>query len=645
MTRQRSELISGTLFILGLLLAYLIYSPGLAGPFLFDDYSNLRLLGAFGAVDNWDSFTHYLSSGFAGPTGRPVALISFLLNANDWPAAAEPFKYTNILIHLLNGVLVFWVTLEVLRHCVKVSSAKPYIPLVALVSALAWLFHPYFISTNLYVVQRMAQLPLLFILVAIIFYTKLRCLVGGERSRTAYISLSVSLPLLGVLAACSKENGVLLPVLILAIEFTVFSDDSFSKLNRYWKCVFLQLPLFLILSYLLYSATKNGWTQLFHSRDFSPAERLLTEFRVVWNYLYHLFIPHLFTTGVFHDTVVVSKGLLSPITTTLSILATIGSLVVAIVLRQKAPLVALAIIFFFASQLVESTTVSLELMFEHRAYLGSIFLFLPVVYYGFRLMGLLSACLLSSLLLAVLGGFCWYGATLWSSYPSLTMVWATKLPNSPRAQVEAAKMLFDAGQNRASLQLLSDAVTRMDHNLFLNTTYLLVKCRTDGVSKEERDRVLALAGSELYRRTNFNLLQNVESWSSGTDCRGLDSRFVVDYVNGLLSQPRHIRTDSQAYAQIEYIKGVSLLKLSRVDDAMRSFQLSIQSRSEPQKLMNIAAYLAGHGVFDKALEYSEQARSQVASGNLSGRALAEAPKLSDINIFIATVKREMSTDE
>jgi hypothetical protein len=40
--------------------------------------------------------------------GRPIALASFVPQAYAWPDAPDVFLRTNILIHLLNGILVTW---------------------------------------------------------------------------------------------------------------------------------------------------------------------------------------------------------------------------------------------------------------------------------------------------------------------------------------------------------------------------------------------------------------------------------------------------------------------------------------------------------------------------------------------------------
>ena len=52
------------------------------------------------------AFWRYITSGTADPTGRPVALLSFLLDAHDWPADPAPFLRTNLL-HLVNATLLF----------------------------------------------------------------------------------------------------------------------------------------------------------------------------------------------------------------------------------------------------------------------------------------------------------------------------------------------------------------------------------------------------------------------------------------------------------------------------------------------------------------------------------------------------------
>ena len=73
-----------------LTLAWLIYYPGLDGSFLFDDFPNLKALGIMGPIHDWPSFARYVvSGGTTEPLGRPLSMLSFLIDAQNWPAVWE----------------------------------------------------------------------------------------------------------------------------------------------------------------------------------------------------------------------------------------------------------------------------------------------------------------------------------------------------------------------------------------------------------------------------------------------------------------------------------------------------------------------------------------------------------------------------
>jgi hypothetical protein len=112
-SRQPSRLVGPLIFALVLIapiaVAWAAYHPGLSGDFLFDDFANLPSIGATGPVDNWATFWRYITSGDADPTGRPLTLLTFLIDARNWPANPYPFKFTNVVLHLINGALLAWV--------------------------------------------------------------------------------------------------------------------------------------------------------------------------------------------------------------------------------------------------------------------------------------------------------------------------------------------------------------------------------------------------------------------------------------------------------------------------------------------------------------------------------------------------------
>ena len=156
--RIKSRLLGGGWLVLFLIVAF-AYWPGLKGPFVLDDFSTIIDLGRYGGVTDWDSFKAFVFGGHSGPTGRPLAMLSFLIDANNWPTDPWAFKRTNLIIHLFNGALLGVLITRILNVLdVDRTDAR----WIALISAACWLLHPFLVSTTLYAVQRMAQLSTIF---------------------------------------------------------------------------------------------------------------------------------------------------------------------------------------------------------------------------------------------------------------------------------------------------------------------------------------------------------------------------------------------------------------------------------------------------------------------------------------------------
>ena len=101
--------------LLLVVMAWLSYQPGLTGGFMLDDENNLKDLAI---IDNELSLEHlrvYFGESTSGPLKRPISVFSFLLDAQDWPADAYSFKRTNIIIHIINGALLFFLLSFIFR--------------------------------------------------------------------------------------------------------------------------------------------------------------------------------------------------------------------------------------------------------------------------------------------------------------------------------------------------------------------------------------------------------------------------------------------------------------------------------------------------------------------------------------------------
>jgi hypothetical protein len=101
------------------------------------------------------------------------------------------------------------------------------------------------------------------------------------------------------------------------------------------------------------------------------AERLLTQSRIVLYYLSLLIYPHPSRLNLDYD-FPLSKTLLDPPTTLISILLIVGLIGFSIWTAKKRPVLSFCILWYFGNLLIESSIFPLEMVYEHRLYLPSV---------------------------------------------------------------------------------------------------------------------------------------------------------------------------------------------------------------------------------------------------------------------------------
>lgn len=383
----QQNLLPVVLLACSLLATLLCYAPGLHGGFIFDDIANI-LNNPFLRISQLDSSVLWQAaqSSTAGPLHRPVSMASFALNY--YFSGLDPFffKLTNVFIHMLVGVCVYLVS----RILIGLSNKQAHthqnptdIHWISLAAATLWLLHPFNLTSVLYVVQRMAQLAALFTLAGLILYLHGRCRqINGERGGWALIL--AALFLCTPLAALSKENGLLLPGLMLCVEWAVLRWRTPDLQTRHRLYAFFTLsvliPGLILIGYFLLNPISI--TAGYKFRDFSLIERLMSETRVLWFYLRMIFLPDIAAMGIFHDDLAISRGLLTPPTTLLSILGLFALIVASVFARNKHSLVAFCFLFFLVGHSMESSVIALELIHEHRNYLPMVSILIAASYYA-----------------------------------------------------------------------------------------------------------------------------------------------------------------------------------------------------------------------------------------------------------------------
>ncbi len=591
-------------------IAVLAYFPGLSGPFLLDDYGSIADLGNFGGITDWETFKIFVFGGHSGPTGRPISLLSFLIDANNWPADPWPFKRTNLAIHLINAALLGSLIVRLLRVLeVEEQNAR----WIALMSTACWVLHPFLVSTTLYVVQRMAQLSTLFILAGLNVHFVGRALISRNLV-TGYAVLTLSVVLFTLLAMLSKENGILLPLLIGVTELTIFASQRhrLEGLNRNWAIIFIIIPSAIIFLYLLEKPLRGNFFEIVPPREFSVYERFLTQPRVLMDYLKHWFVPELYTTGIFQDHFPKSTGFFSPVTTALSFLAHAAIVTAAIAYRRKWPLFAFAALFFYASHLLESTVLNLELYFEHRNYLAAVFLFVPLIAILQQRAKRQTVLAVTVVAVFVLGGFTRYSATVWQDFASIVEVSARKAPTSVRAQAQYATQLFNEGHHQASLDVISKAI-EIDNSErpLLLVNRLIILCNLGVDTKGEFDSVAAILSKRPYDPRSVKLYSEFSSLVINDKCKNVQTGGLRSMYSDMLNVPRNADPTSLAFSQIQYLIGFASVHMQDLPGATAAFGLSLKTRPGAQHAMLMAAHLATAEYFDEAIEFSNIALSQL----------------------------------
>ena len=445
---SRTACSQGILLWALLLLTAAVYWPGLSGPMLLDDFENLKPLADMQAgARRWQEL---LSGPALGIGGRPVVMLSFIANWLTSAGDLWSLKFTNLMIHLLCGSLLFWLAGRLLGE--PRAGVAAYQWWLALLVAALWLLAPMQVSTVLYIVQRMAQLATLFVLAGLLCYVIGRQHLASNR-RLGVALICLCFVLFWPLATLSKQNGALLPLLALIVEWFFFEHPKSaadSRLVKGFLATLIVVPL--IAAAITLTLDPGGLGGSFQARGFSTYERLITEARILFDYGFNLLmLPGGSPLGLFHDDFIVSKSLLQPPITLLAVIGWIALLGMAWLFR-RAPLAVILFgpVFFLAAHLLESTIFPLELYFEHRNYLPSTGLFLSL--------GVAAGCLLQRTrlkksfiaLVAVIplvhGAMTVARVINWQSYEMLMLSSARTHPGSPRVHTGLADLYFGRKQ-------------------------------------------------------------------------------------------------------------------------------------------------------------------------------------------------------
>jgi len=451
---RRCVFAAASLFIFLLL----IYGNSFHGEWHFDDFDNI-VVNQNVHLSSLDLQQIQKTFYFRGNISRPFSYFSFALNYY-W-GGTEVFGYhlVNFAIHGLTAFFLFLlIQRTLLLPRLRASWGKNSYE-IALLATFLWAASPINVPAVSMIVQRMASMAGLFCVLCLYCYLLGRT---GEffREKVLFFVLSAFFALLSF---GTKENSAMIPVSLFLYDLLLIQGVTRRSLKR--SLPFVVLPLLILLTLSFFYLDFSSFLEGYKNRPFTLAERLLTEPRVLVFYLSLLFYPIPDRLALLYD-VEISRSLFDPWTTFPAILAVLLLNAVAMLLARRKSLLSFSILFFFLNHFIEASIFPLELIFEHRNYVPSLFIFIPAALLIVTALEAVSrqkvlriatvVCLavilaLSGYSVFVRNGVMARDMTLWLDN-------TLKYPNLSIVHVNIAKNYFDEGFPQAAFQELQRAL-------------------------------------------------------------------------------------------------------------------------------------------------------------------------------------------
>lgn len=589
--------------------AIICYMPGLDGPFLFDDISNIVANSRLHITElSWDKLIGAITSLDSGPLKRPIATISFALNYYFSGLSPFAFKVTNLVIHILNSTAIYILAVLIL---LRMHQKQPHFPSIkysywiAAAAALLWTIHPLNLSSVLYIVQRMTSLSSLFTVVGLVGYC-----IGRNRlisGRKDGLALSViSLIVFGILAVLSKENGVLIFPYALVIELFLYRFKVNENLGRNYTRSLIALyavPVIIGLVLAPFFAHSVLRLDVYDMRQFNLTERLMTEARVMWFYLRLIAAPTPAALGLYHDYFHFSTSLTEPVTTLISIIMLLALTVAGVAIRNRLPLVSLAVFWFLAGHILESTIIPLELIHEHRNYLAMFGPILATTYYLLYKINkpesikLWSGLFILIILLFAVATFA--RSSIWSNEYRMKLTQLLDHPDSARANSDMAILLHNNRQLDKAEELFTKAA-QLDpeppHQLMRLLQHLYVFYKP--VPREYLEMLEFCARNTPY--SNVTIWQ-YEGLLNQARLVPEDHVRILNAFKTMVTSGR-VKLSNKWSAKSHSILGVNYLHIKKVDLAIDEFKKAIAEDSKEQGyVVQLANAYHHNNEFDKAV--------------------------------------------
>ncbi len=362
-------------------LGFLFYRPSLNYPFQFDDLAN---------ITKFYDIRHFTLKTLFFAHSR---WISSWLNASNYrmgtsdPFAPYYYRLTNISIHLITSVLLFYVLLLALKNIRQLTEHHDFFQRnafpIALFTTFLFLLHPAQSQAVSYVIQGRLEGLAGLTIVGMSLSFLLFCYTKNIFLKTVYASL------LGVIAAFScgtKEAAIVGPMLILLLDWFFVAQGEWSSLKkRIWLHALVNIIVFTMFLYYLKpqlfvdilsfkrEMQNNIGNTITENRTDSikPLHYMISEFKVILHYMWIYIWP--FNISVDYDWKMVSSFWAPDCILPFLTLLGIGTFITRLLYKNKNNFFAFGFLWFFIAIAPRaSIAASTELIADYKTYLSSI---------------------------------------------------------------------------------------------------------------------------------------------------------------------------------------------------------------------------------------------------------------------------------
>ena len=564
----------------------LLYSQALHDLFLLDDTQNIK--PAIMQEFSWNGFWTATLSNSSGELKRPISAASFAITSLLHGDVIWGFKYHNLLLHLLNGFLIFLLCFVLQKKSAGEHNTDIHkIYALSIAMSLIWLVHPLHVSTVLYSVQRMTQLAAVFSFTALICYVIART---SKVRRQKLVHYFVLVPFFSLAALLSKENAVLLVFFILLTHYFLTQSDvrgsTLDTLAIWCSSIFPIMAGFTVF------AIKHERFLNYSTREFTLYERVLTQIDVVLSYLQNLVLPRLSNMGLYLDDTVIRTSWSGELFVKLLILSAI--FILGLIQLKKGRLFGFGILFFFVGHLLESTILPLELAFEHRNYLPSMGICIAIVALVSNAINSKKAAALALVLFTfMLTSLLALRVSFWSDEENWLKTTLAYSPNSERTQLDYLARIANIEGPEAGAKASLKVSKAIPDKISFKLLYLLYGCKSDQLPFKQSvaSDILDHLENRNLTVSGFNHLGALIQQVSITRCNSLSMSKAFELIDSAIYNGP--KKSDRLKAKLYFVKGMLVSSQGLPIQASNLYKLSYQLHSLYRyKLASIKVLLA-----------------------------------------------------